>query len=350
MHDWHTPLTTDAKGSTNRSRAASGCLTDDVREGAQCLSVVVKEWPTPTAANPNATEPLAAWLARRERLAAKHGNNGMGTPLGVAVRIDWPTPCAATNRKSRRALTASTDNGRRAGGGQSSPPGLEQAAEMAAGHVPPELAGLAADEVPAATRALFPAAWPTPTVNGNHNKAGLSPKSGDGLATAVRRGEGASGSARPTPTARDHKDGGYPAEYERKSPGLCAVAMAEDGDGLPLDERTRAEHIAELDAAAQGPGPLSPDWCETLMALPVGWTNPDAPLPVPRDDPGAPATPADVARALAALRWPARPGEPQGAWEPPRCQRGVRHRAARLTACGNAVVWPQAACALRRLV
>lgn len=32
--------------------------------------------------------------------------------------------------------------------------------------------------------------WPTPTVKGNHNRAGLTPSSGDGLATAVH-GEGA---------------------------------------------------------------------------------------------------------------------------------------------------------------
>jgi DNA (cytosine-5)-methyltransferase 1 len=28
--------------------------------------------------------------------------------------------------------------------------------------------------------------WPTPTVHGNHNRKGLSPDSGDGLATAVK--------------------------------------------------------------------------------------------------------------------------------------------------------------------
>ncbi len=32
-----------------------------------------------------------------------------------------------------------------------------------------------------------PGTWPTPTVKGNYNKAGLSARSGDGLATAVAR-------------------------------------------------------------------------------------------------------------------------------------------------------------------
>ena len=36
---------------------------------------------------------------------------------------------AGTNRKSERAMTPSTNNGKRTGGGQSSPPGLEQQAE-----------------------------------------------------------------------------------------------------------------------------------------------------------------------------------------------------------------------------
>ena len=40
--------------------------------------------------------------------------------------------------------------------------------------------------------------WPTPTVNGNYNKKGLSPQSGDGLATAVLK-------AFPTPCARDYR-------------------------------------------------------------------------------------------------------------------------------------------------
>lgn len=40
--------------------------------------------------------------------------------------------------------------------------------------------------------------WPTPSVKGNHNRAGLSARSGDGLATAVNRAEGRTW---PTPTA-----------------------------------------------------------------------------------------------------------------------------------------------------
>jgi len=42
-------------------------------------------------------------------------------------------------------------------------------------------------------------------------------------------------------------------------------------------------------------------------------------------------------------RWPARPGELQWDWEPPRTIRKQRHRPARLKALGNAVVWQVAA-------
>jgi hypothetical protein len=42
--------------------------------------------------------------------------------------------------------------------------------------------------------------WPTPTVNGNNNRAGLTAKSGDGLATAVKRFA--------TPAASDATRGG----------------------------------------------------------------------------------------------------------------------------------------------
>lgn len=44
-------------------------------------------WPTPTASNPNEGESIATWEARRERLIAKgYNGNGMGEPLGMAVR------------------------------------------------------------------------------------------------------------------------------------------------------------------------------------------------------------------------------------------------------------------------
>ncbi len=87
-----------------------------------------------------------------------------------------------------------------------------------------------------------PREWPTPTVSGNNNRKGSSPKAGDGLATAVRK------AMWPTPTCHD-ADKVCPAHYRRKSITLSAcVGTAENG------------------------GPLNPEWVEWLMGWPIGWT------------------------------------------------------------------------------
>lgn len=41
-------------------------------------------------------------------------------------------------------------------------------------------------QISLANQVKFPQLWPTPTVNGNNNRAGSSPKAGDGLATAAK--------------------------------------------------------------------------------------------------------------------------------------------------------------------
>jgi hypothetical protein len=78
---------------------------------------------------------------------------------------------------------------------------------------------------------------PTPTVGGNYNRKGLSPQSGDGLATAVKR--------MPTPTVQDAKNNGAPSQMERNT--------------KPLN--------------AEVGGPLNPTWVEWLMGWPIGWTD-----------------------------------------------------------------------------
>jgi len=58
----------------------------------------------------------------------------------------------------------------------------------------------------------------------------------------------------PTPTAHLSKEGGYPAEYTRKTPTLTAEATK--ADGLP-----------------PASGSLNPQWVEWLMGFPEGWTD-----------------------------------------------------------------------------
>jgi len=80
--------------------------------------------------------------------------------------------------------------------------------------------------------------WPTPTINGNHNRKGLSPTSGDGLATAVNKW--------PTPQARDYRTG-MPARY------------------------TNPERSNDLNDAVGGK--LNPIFVEWLQGWPKNWTE-----------------------------------------------------------------------------
>ena len=58
--------------------------------------------------------------------------------------------------------------------------------------------------------------WPTATVNGNHNRKGLTATSGDGRATAARQW--------PTPTVNDSRNDGPPSQRARNTPPLNAAA------------------------------------------------------------------------------------------------------------------------------
>lgn len=83
--------------------------------------------------------------------------NGRGKPDSLpAISALLPTPATA-NSKSTRAMTASTKNGRRSGGGQSSPPGLEETAAIVSGYWPEHMPPV--EDLPPATMALLP----TPT-------------------------------------------------------------------------------------------------------------------------------------------------------------------------------------------
>ena len=61
----------------------------------------------------------------------------------------------------------------------------------------------------------------------------------------------------PTPTAHMGQEGGYPAEYTRKTPSLTAAAT-------------------ESEQKPHSSGYLNPDWVEWLMGVPTGWTDLDS--------------------------------------------------------------------------
>ncbi|MDN3562143.1 hypothetical protein QWY95_19750 [Halomonas neptunia] len=89
--------------------------------------------------------------------------------------------------------------------------------------------------------------WPTPTVCGNNNRKGLTKKSGDGLATAVKKW--------PTPNASDAQKWSNQSLQERK----------EKGQQVRLNTAVAPE-------GGQG-GQLNPTWVEWLMGWPIGWTE-----------------------------------------------------------------------------
>lgn len=110
----------------------------------------------------------------------------------------------------------------------------------------------------------------------------------------------------PTPNASDHRDRG-----NLSSP--CIQRRIEIGKQVELSM-----------CVSDKSGQLNPDWVESLMGFPIGWTDLEC------DEPEA--------HWIDQPRWPAGIGQEQHEWEPPRVAAGVKNRVPRLKACGNAVV------------
>jgi hypothetical protein len=160
--------------------------------------------------------------------------------------------------------------------------------------------------------------WPTPSVKGNYNRAGLSEKSGDGLSTAVNRemwptpnaadgqggrktpdedlmtGKRSSGAkvqvslrdavrrdelrAWPTPTARlGQARGAQPKRYldpARSNDLDDAVALAETFKTPTSAPFSHGGSGGELHKqVAPSGGPLNPQWVAWLMGFPIDWTS-----------------------------------------------------------------------------
>lgn len=188
--------------------------------------------------------------------------------------------------------------------------------------------------------------WPTVTVCGNDNYKGASATAGDGLASAVRFWA--------TPLASEAK-GARTSKARRENPDLLSEQIRPWPTPLGADAQAVKNHgkpnapSLNYEATQYGVTPglrLNPDWVETLMGLPPGWTLPSG--PAQRFDFWAPAPrgryPASWDRALP---WPGY------AWEPPRTLPDgppLPGRPARLRAIGNAWCPQQGALALRALL
>ena len=132
--------------------------------------------------------------------------------------------------------------------------------------------------------------WSTPAANDGKN--GTLPASQIGRDTLV--GDVMKASMWPTPRA--NKPEGYSSAEFR--PTLAQVATGEE---KPIH------------------GQLNPDWVDTMMGFPAGWSEPDC------DNPQE-------------MPFPAPMGCEQYEWEPPRVTANCPNRANRLKADGNAVV------------
>ena len=131
--------------------------------------------------------------------------------------------------------------------GQSSPPGLEQAVELASGVIPKELDGMTPGTLPTHVKRY----WPTPNSADSHRGADDRDRPGSGgpnLLHAVRQW--------PTPTSRDWKDG--KRSTAMKVPESCLLG--------------RAVHYRTIESQ-EGSGSLNPTWVEWLMGFPLGWTD-----------------------------------------------------------------------------
>lgn len=148
-------------------------------------------------------------------------NAAVRPTLGAMARHGlWPTPTCG-------------------GGGQSIPPGTSPTGQTTDG-------SKRTVSLERYVQQVEQQLWPTPTVKGNHNRKGASPKAGDGLATRVQKF--------PTPTAAMHHGSSSGALIRRDG-------RSREGD--------RLDYAIEREASN---GRLNPTWVEWLMGWPLGWT------------------------------------------------------------------------------
>jgi DNA (cytosine-5)-methyltransferase 1 len=284
--------------------------------------------------------------------AAARSGRQRSASAGAAIRPSLdsitallPTP-RTSNGKSTRAMTASMANGRRSGGGQSSPPGLDEIAQIWAGHWPDHMPS--PDQLPASTsRLLLPTPRATDGTKGGPNQRGSSGdlmlpsavvqllptptakcaedsqthRSGaraDELPlTGVAKAH-AAGSLLQTPTVEDASRNGSPEWAARWATGevipetqqrLRTQVLMEGTDrwGNYGPAIARWESIAgraapdPTEPGTKGQPRLAPRFVEWLMGLPAGWVTDHLPRNAALKCLGNGVVPQQAAHAYAGL-------------------------------------------------
>ncbi len=147
--------------------------------------------------------------------------------------------------------------------------------------------------------------WPTPTLNGNYNRKGASPKSGDGLATAVKMWPTPSATPRGPASGREVTEGGqtvsnetgiawgmtletavkhyptpmgntrdaHPKNFKRGNPNLASVVNQYPTPNTVDAKGGTRRGSGQKQLCHQVGGQLNPLWVEWLMNFPIGWTG-----------------------------------------------------------------------------
>jgi hypothetical protein len=108
--------------------------------------------------------------------------------------------------------------------------------------------------------------WPTPTINGNYNRVGASPTSGDGLATVARR-------FWPSPCATDWKGSSQIGQRRGQlSEAVIRLWPTPRADGRDNCGGSNSRRSAKANGTYIG-RKLNPQFVEWLMGFPLGWTD-----------------------------------------------------------------------------
>lgn len=234
------------------------------------LQGAAKDWPTPSAANPQDGESPETWLARREELKAKGANgNGCGTPLGMAVQM-WTTPQAhdVTERGSGQQPTSAAGNACLARDARLWPTpdvpngGRKPSEKMLSGDYPTKV------QIGIANAAE---AWATPrvTTNGGISSQGVTEhKSRLEDQTAMWS----------TPTSRDEKNAGAAERAAERCQPLSEQACNGFPSSHPAPEKsTNGPESSPPDQTSRRPSrrQLNPDFVDWLMLgkSGIGWTD-----------------------------------------------------------------------------